>query len=601
MRTCPEFTKAAPALLVLFFAIAASAHGDETHMDMGMTATGAGVPLGATPSNATLEVPPSYFRHPEYSHLILAHIALMTIAWVFVLPIAVMLSISRSRLNLLAQSGFFIINLGGVILAMLYNSRTPDLYPHNAHHTIGWLLTWVTVAQICLALITASARLRGGSRNSEEQLPFIQSLQQSVGGHQWANAAENSPGYRFSDDSGHGTEQNDESLRGNSSSSLEDDRDVMNGINRKYYEGEADDLAPSPKKRSRHVLVMKRLRAVLLGKVPLYISSRVTGLLRIFEAIITRTILIQGFVAITTGAVTYAGIFRGRDVFSGLAHFIKGGVFFWYGILTLGRWAGSFADRGWAWNIKPRTTGKSENANTISAEFVESFLIFFYGSTNIFLEHLNAWGEAWSAQDMEHISITIMFIGGGLCGMLIESTRIRNLLNINTPKISLNRPVDSPSMEGEDEESSWQPPKSYKISMNPIPALMVLLLGIMMSSHHQSSMVSTMIHKQWGTLLMGASFARGLTYIIFYLSPPTSFLPSRPPSELITAFCLMACGLVFMASSRDTVVSMEYNNLDAMFVFTVTMGLVSFLMAWIILNVAVKGWAVQKERRCSRL
>lgn len=136
--------------------------------------------------------------------------------------------------------------------------------------------------------------------------------------------------------------------------------------------------------------------------------------------------------------------------------------------------------------------------------------------------------------------------------MLIESTGIRNLLNINTPKISPNRPVDSPSTEGEDEEPSWQPPQSYKISMNPIPALMVLLLGIMMSSHHQSSMVSTMIHKQWGTLLMGASFARGLTYIIFYLSPPTSFLPSRPPSELITAFCLMAGGLVFMASVSVT-------------------------------------------------
>lgn len=132
--------------------------------------------------------------------------------------------------------------------------------------------------------------------------------------------------------------------------------------------------------------------------------------------------------------------------------------------------------------------------------------------------------------------------------MLIESAGIRNLLNINTPKASINRPIDSPFTNGEDEESSWQPPKSYRISMNPIPGLMVFLLGIMMSSHHQSSMVSTMIHKQWGTLLMGASFARGLTYIIFYLSPPTSFLPSRPPSELITAFCLMAGGLVFMAS-----------------------------------------------------
>ncbi|KFY33436.1 hypothetical protein V494_07650 [Pseudogymnoascus sp. VKM F-4513 (FW-928)] len=599
MRTYPEFTKAAPALLVLLSALTVSAHEDETHMaadmDMGMTTAGAGMPLNAAPSNATLEIPPSYFRHPEHAHLILAHIALMTIGWVFVLPIAVMLSISRSKLNLFAQTGFFIINSGGVILAMLYNGRTPDLYPHNAHHTIGWLITWVTVVQICLALITASAKLRGESKNSEERLPFIQTLQ-----HQWASNPENAPGYRFSDDSGHGTEQNDESPRGNSSSSLEDDRDVMNGINRKYYEGEADDLTPSSKK-NRHMLV-KKLRALLSGKMPLYISSRVTSLIRILEAIITRTVLIQGFVAITTGAVTYAGIFRGREVFSGLAHFIKGGVFFWYGIFTLGRWAGSFADRGWAWNIKPRTsTGKSEKGSTISAEFVESFLIFFYGSTNIFLEHLNAWGEAWSAQDLEHISITIMFIGGGLCGMLIESIGIRNLLNVNSAKAPVNRPVDSPFMDGEDDESGWQPPQSYKISMNPIPALMVLLLGLMMSSHHQSSMVSTMIHKQWGTLLMGASFARGLTYIIFYLSPPTSFLPSRPPSELITAFCLMAGGLVFMASSRDTVVSMEYNNLDAMFVFTVTMGLVSFLMAWIVLNVAVKGWALRRERRHNRL
>ena len=129
----------------------------------------------------------------------------------------------------------------------------------------------------------------------------------------------------------------------------------------------------------------------------------------------------------------------GPGVFSGLAHFIKGGVFLWYGILTLGRWAGCFADIGWvsrlvyrlrtslillqAWNIKPSKTNKP------SAEFVESFLIFFYGSTNVFLEHLAAWGNAWSAQDLEHISITIMFFGGGLCGMLIESGRIRDLLN----------------------------------------------------------------------------------------------------------------------------------------------------------------------------
>ena len=42
---------------------------------------------------------------------------------------------------------------------------------------------------------------------------------------------------------------------------------------------------------------------------------------------------------------------------------------------------------------------------------------------------------------------------------------------------------------------------------------------------------------------------------------------------------------------------MEINDLDAMFVFTVSMGLIIFLMAWIILVIAVKGWAVRKENK----
>ena len=101
---------------------------------------------------------------------------------------------------------------------------------------------------------------------------------------------------------------------------------------------------------------------------------------------------------------------EGREVFGGLAHWIKGGIFFWLGLFTLGRWAGSFGELGWAWNVRPRKEGKWRP----SAEFVESFLIFFYGSTNIFLEHLGGWGGKWSPQDLEHVSITVLFIGGGL-------------------------------------------------------------------------------------------------------------------------------------------------------------------------------------------
>jgi Protein of unknown function (Ytp1) len=125
--------------------------------------------------------------------------------------------------------------------------------------------------------------------------------------------------------------------------------------------------------------------------------------------------------------------------------------------------------------------------------------------------------------------------------MLIESTRIRDFLNA-TKQASTHLPYASGEPEALEE------PKTYRFPMNPIPALIVLLLGLMMSSHHQESMVSTMIHSQWGTLLVGAAFARAATYIIFYLSPPTSVLPGRPPTELITSFALMAGGMIFMSS-----------------------------------------------------
>ena len=47
--------------------------------------------------------------------------------------------------------------------------------------------------------------------------------------------------------------------------------------------------------------------------------------------------------------------------------------------------------------------------------------------------------------------------------------------------------------------------------------------------------------------------------------------------------------------SHDTVAGMENRGLDAMFMYTVTMGLVGMLMAWILFVLALKGWAVRKE------
>lgn len=42
---------------------------------------------------------------------------------------------------------------------------------------------------------------------------------------------------------------------------------------------------------------------------------------------------------------------------------------------------------------------------------------------------------------------------------------------------------------------------------------------------------------------------------------------------------------------------MVNQDLDEMFMYTVTMGLVGCLMAWEILVLALKGWSLRKEQR----
>lgn len=60
----------------------------------------------------------------------------------------------------------------------------------------------------------------------------------------------------------------------------------------------------------------------------------------------------------------------------------------------------------------------TRKAKVPSPEFVESFVIWLYGASNMFLEHLSNWGEPWSARDLEHLSITFLFFGGGLVRLI---------------------------------------------------------------------------------------------------------------------------------------------------------------------------------------
>ena len=176
--------------------------------------------------------------------------------------------------------------------------------------------------------------------------------------------------------------------------------------------------------------------------------------------------------------------------------------------------------------------------------------------------------------------------------MLVESRKLRTWLNT-----SVDLMPNRTEVHREEAHQAREHPRSCTTSLNIMPALIILLLGIMMSSHHQSSMVSTMVHKQWGTLLAGFSLCRGLTYILNYLAPPKTIYPSRPPTELAASFCLISGGLVFMLSAKDIIHYMELYNLMAMFVFTVVMGFTTFLMAYTMFVIGLKGWAIRREQK----
>ena len=70
------------------FAAFARRHGDDE-----------GIAAALPPADGpTVVGDPSYFTHPEYSKWMMAHIAIMVIAWVFLLPIGIDFSLPKCPL-----------------------------------------------------------------------------------------------------------------------------------------------------------------------------------------------------------------------------------------------------------------------------------------------------------------------------------------------------------------------------------------------------------------------------------------------------------------------------------------------------------------------
>lgn len=282
-----------------------------------------------------------------------------------------------------------------------------------------------------------------------------------------------------------------------------------------------------------------------------------------------------------TGVATYTLYGQGKDMFNLLAHFIKGGVFLVLGLVTLARYCGAFKQKGWAWNhVFIKSSGSNTflsrwfSPSTWTMEMVESALILFYGSTNIFLEHLANPGGEWSAKDLQHASIAFIYIGCGLCGVLLE----RKLAEWRKSKA-----VESLSQVASQKTYNNIVGANPGFSPNPFPLVTIFWTGYLMSQHDQESALATAIHKQWGNMFVYACAFRVITYLLFMLLPvnlKTLTKPQMPMTELIVAFSLIAGGLIFMESCSPIVHLMEYYGYSPMFTLNLSLGFVTLLMAW---------------------
>lgn len=580
----------------------------------------------------------------RHRFLMILHIIGCIVGCFIILPAALALRAANSSLAPSVTLLYFITLVGAMLCSMLYKSITPQLYPSNKHSGLGYAIFWISVIALGGDVLTLLKQILSVLRSSSSGNAKRQSLTSVLTG----NAPERTESTEYN------PLEEERMLSDDGASGAADAEelhvDLPKHHQRQHLETHSpprsvhfeEDDADRHRSGSWHADVvspsstlLNTPRTSMIGDLPLWkfsfdkhnerarswhrieeqerkIPSRkprfhlLRQTLRYSRVTLARSIPIISFAAAYTGLAVYTGSCRGPYQNTCLAHGIKGGIFFWYGLLSFGRYLGAYADLGWAWNKQPSGKKRGDgngNARRYSAEWVECLVIFIYGATNTWMERFGAApGDAYTVKQVQHISIAVMFWFAGLMGLILETASLRRLLAfpVILRQSELTRNADDEYARSErpdDIVNGHIAPPSYSFSFNPFPALVVGVTGVAMAAHHQDYEYEVSIHALWGNLLAGFSVLRMCTYFFLWLRPPTSsVMPSRPPTEALASFSLTCGGLVFMLSSEEvSFVAMRNGFGDFMMIMNVTVAVVSLLFCLVAAIMVLKAWAVRRE------
>ena len=213
-----------------------------------------------------------------------------------------MLSIAHSRLTLLVQFLFLIVNAFALLLGVVYNHKTPELYANNAHSNIGWIVTWIALAWVSMGLIQLYT---GRLKAAQDGLPAQPMTTENMVHYQRVQDTQLPNPSRWSNDSGQGTERNSASLC--ASPTVESENLQIPGPTRRYTQDEEDDVFDDEAEK-RSFLGNTSVDRFLARNVRRFASDRPLKIMRFLYVVIERSMMIQAFVAITSGTIVYGGI-----------------------------------------------------------------------------------------------------------------------------------------------------------------------------------------------------------------------------------------------------------------------------------------------------
>lgn len=498
------------------------------------------------------------------------HASLMVFSWVMLYPTAVLMSTDTRAQSLYVplQSAQAICVALSILFLVLYMPTAPDLYPGAIYPKASIIMLFLT-AMHWTAMIVKSITQQHRENNLYER----------------ASSIAPEP---------HQIEHQTLPDRERQETPINDDESSNSGTlhSRDSFDIDAESLIGTDASHSAQVKVPRIVLRLTRSPLIIRVANASHSFSILVFSVLNFPLLVLGIQYMLLGCATGFCLGHGHKLYALLAHFIKGSVFFMLGFFELARYFGAFARYGMAWNAQPIQSSQSSKEPRISngnrhtwtrylkfwpthptMEFWQSFLIFFYGSTNVFLEHLGNNDGKWSPKDLQHVSIAFMFFGGGLCGLVLESTTVRRTMCLAFG-------------------TSYSPPTVLTFSPNPMPAFVIFWTGALMSHHQQETKLSTAIHIQWGLLFCIAAILRILTFAIFFIrGMPTDGIPQRPLTEVLVSCCLVCGGIIFMSSNRETVEAEIYRGFDQMFTLNVSVGVTMLLIALFSLALSLRGWA----------